>query len=316
MSHSIAAAVSLSLGLASIASAAINVPTVSVGNPGNAPDTTVNGPFGAVAYTYSIGSSEVTNAQYAAFLSAVAVTDTNNLYNTGMAGAFGGIARSGGPGTYSYAAISGRANNPVNFVSFWDAARFANWMHNGQPTGLQSNATTEDGAYTLTPLGVTNNTVTRNAGWQFAVASANEWYKAAYHQPANQGGDTDNYWMYPTSSNTAPSGLQANYVPSGIGNTTPVGSYAANFYGAFDMGGNVYEWNDTIFAPPVRGPLWGGAYDNIAGWLTPANAYTPPPGTERDQVGFRIVAVPAPSAVALLAIGGLGTLRRRRRVGR
>lgn len=312
MRPSIAAAVSLSLGLASIASATINVPTVPVGNPGNAPDTTVNGPFGAVAYTYSIGSTEVTNAQYAAFLSAVAVTDTNNLYNPGMAGPFGGITRSGGPGTYSYATISGRANNPVNFVSFWDATRFANWLHNGQPTGPQSNATTEDGAYTLTAAGITNNTVTRNAGWQFAVTSANEWYKAAYHQPVAQGGDTDSYWMYPTSSNTAPTGGQANYVPSGIGNTTPVASYAPNFYGTYDMAGNVYEWNDTLFAPPVRGPLWGGAYDNIAGWLTPANAYTPPPGTEREQVGFRIVAVPTPSAIALLAIGGLVTARRRR----
>ena len=26
-----------------------------------------------------------------------------------------------------------------------------------------------------------------------------EWYKAAYYQPAAQGGDTDNYWLYPTA---------------------------------------------------------------------------------------------------------------------
>ncbi len=39
------------------------------------------------------------------------------------------------------------AEGPVNWVSFWDAARFVNWLHNGQPTGAQGLGTTEDGAY-------------------------------------------------------------------------------------------------------------------------------------------------------------------------
>jgi len=291
----------------------ITIPTVPVGNPGNAADSTPNGPFGSVAYAYNIGSTEVTNAQYAEFLGAVAYDDTNSLYNMGMAGSFGGITRSGPIGAFTYSAVPGRENNPVNFVSFWDAARFANWLHNGQPTGPQSNSTTEDGAYTLTAGGIAANTVARNAGWQWAVTSSNEWFKAAYHQPAAQGGDGDDYWLYPTSSNTAPTGAQANYVPAAIGDTTAVASYAANFYGAFDMAGNVYEWSDSILAPPVRGPLWGGAFDNIAGWLTPANAYTPPPFTEREQVGFRVVTlVPGPASVGLMAIGAAGVMRRRR----
>lgn len=304
------ASVALVLVVVPVSSAAISVPTVSVGHAGNAADSTG---YGAVSYAYRLGATEVTNAQYAAFLNSVAATDTNNLYNTGMAGSFGGIARSGAPGSYTYAAIAGRANNPVNFVSFWDAARFANWLHNAQPVGPQGNATTEDGAYTLTPGGVANNTVTRNAGWQWAVTSSDEWYKGAYHQPVAMGGDGDDYWPYPTSSNAAPTGAQANYLPSAIGNTVPVGSYSANYYGAFDMGGNVYEWSDTLLAPPVRGPLWGGAYDNIAGWLTPANAYTPPHMTEREQLGFRVVTVPAPSSVALLVCMGLASARGRRR---
>jgi len=297
---------------ASTALGTITIPTAPVGNVGNAPDSTPLGPYGSVSYQYNIGATEVTNAQYTAFLNAVAATDTNSLYNVNMAGAFGGITRAGPSGSYVYSTVSGRASNPVNFVSFWDAARFANWLHNGQPSGPQSNATTEDGAYTLTAAGVSGNSVIRNPGWQWAVTSSNEWYKAAYHQPAAQGGDTDNYWLYPTSSNTAPTGAQANYVPAAIGDTTPVASYAPNFYGAYDMAGNVYEWSDTILAPPVRGPLWGGAFDNIAGWLTPANAYTPPPLTEREQVGFRVVQIPAPSAAVLLAIGAASATKRRR----
>jgi len=290
----------------------ITVPTVPVGNAGNASESTGNGPFGGVGYTYNIGATEVTNAQYASFLNSVAYDDTNSLYNMGMAGSFGGITRSGPIGAFSYSTVSGRENNPVNFVSFWDAARFANWLHNGQPFGPQDNSTTENGAYTLTPAGIAANSVTRNANWQWAVSSSNEWYKAAYHQPVGQGGDTDNYWLYPTSSNTAPTGAQANYVPAGIGNTTAVASYAANFYGAYDMAGNVYEWSDTLLAPIVRGPMWGGAYDNIAGWLTPANAYATFPTEERDQVGFRVVQLPAPSSIALVVIGGVVAARRRR----
>ncbi len=302
----------------SAALAQLTIPTVPVGNPGNAGETTINGTYGAVGYTYNVATTEVTNAQYAAFLNAVAATDTYNLYNgdgvsTGMASSFGGITRTGSPGTYSYSTVSGRASNPVNFVSFWDAARFANWLHNGQPSGPQSNATTENGAYTLTPVGITANTVTRNANWQWAVASGNEWYKAAYFQPASQGGDTDDYWLFPTSNNTAPTGGQANFLPSGIGNTTAVASYAANWVGAYDMGGNVYEWNETIAGGPFRGPTWGGAYDNIAGWLTPLNPYLYLPTFEREQVGFRVVsAIPGPSAAALLGLGGLAMARRRR----
>ncbi|CAN5803487.1 hypothetical protein BH11PLA1_BH11PLA1_13890 [soil metagenome] len=303
-------AAGLSLG-ASGALGQISIPTVPVGNPGNAAD--LSSGYGAVAYSYNIGATEVTNAQYTAFLNAVAYDDINSLYNVNMAGSFGGITRSGFIGAFSYTTVPGRANNPVNFVSFWDAARFANWLQNGQPTGPQNAGTTEGGVYTLTAGGITANTVTRNAGWQWAVTSADEWYKAAYHQPAAQGGDSDNYWLYPTSSNTPPTGGQANYVPAGIGDTAPVASYGANFYGAYDMAGNVYEWNDSLpVVGPFRGPMFGGAFDNIAGWLTPANLYIGLPTFEREQLGFRVVQIPGPAAVALLGLGGLLGARRRR----
>ncbi len=310
-SFALSSVTSLALGLFASTAQAITIPTVAVGSPGNAPDTTPNGPYGSVGYNYAIGTTEVTNAQYTEFLNAVAFDDANSLYSSGMAGTFGGITRSGFIGAFSYATVSGRENHPVNFVSFWDAARFANWLQNGQPFGLQNASTTEDGTYTLTPAGMTANTVTRNAGPKWAVASANEWYKAAYYQPASLGGDVDSYWLYPTSSNTAPTGGQANYVPAGIGNTTPVASYAANYYGTYDMAGNVYEWNDSIPAGPFRGPMVGGAYDNIAGWLTPLNAYIGLPTFEREQLGFRVVLTPEPSTAALLALGGVVTRRRR-----
>ena len=296
--------------LASIASAQIIIPTVPIGNAGNAADPTTGNLYGSVAYSYNIGQSEVTNAQYAVFLNAKAATDTYALYSADMAGSFGGITRLGLAGLYTYVTVSGRENNPVNYVSFWDSTRFANWLHNGQGSG-----DTEAGAYTLTPGGISANTITRNAGWQWAVASENEWYKAAYHQPASAGGDVDNYWLYPTQSNTITT-AQANYVDSGIGNTTPAGSFAANFYGAFDMGGNLWEWNDTIVGGARFLP--GGSFNNNDSGLRASyfGHNLSSPGWHDSDMGFRVVQIPGPGSVALLAIGGLGAVRRRRHAGR
>ena len=57
------------------------------------------------------------------------------------------IQRTGSSPNFSYSVAADWANRPVNYVSFWDAARFANWLHNGQPTGPQGPGTTEGGAY-------------------------------------------------------------------------------------------------------------------------------------------------------------------------
>ena len=55
---------------------------VTVGNPGNAPDTRYNGiSVGSVDHVYQIGKYEVTAGQYTEFLNAVAKADPNGLYN-------------------------------------------------------------------------------------------------------------------------------------------------------------------------------------------------------------------------------------------
>ena len=109
-------------------------------------------------------------------------------------------------------------------MSWGDAARFANWLHNGQPTGLQIASTTEDGAYSLNGATSTAalNAVSRKAGANWFIPTENEWYKAAFHQPAAQGGDADNYWDYPVRTNSAPYSDQ----PPGA---TPDNTRVANF---------------------------------------------------------------------------------------
>jgi hypothetical protein len=186
---------------------------VPVGNAGNVGDVMGNpGLAGTVDYAYRIGKYEVTNAQYVAFLNAVAISDPNGLYHTSMGSdPRGGIERSGESGAFTYAVKIHMGDKPVNYVIWYHAARFCNWMHNGRPSGVQDSTTTENGAYTLTgrttvaggtdPNHGANG---RNAGAKYHLPSDNEWYKAAYHQPASVGGDVDDYWLYPTRSNTPP----------------------------------------------------------------------------------------------------------------
>src|SRR5687767_7184058 len=127
------------------------IETVVVGNPGNAGDPQIQGVFGGVNHVFAIGKYEVTGGQYTAFLNAVAASDPFGLYNANMSASAHGckITRSGSPGSHAYSVAPDQANRPVNFVSWGDAVRFANWLHNGQPTGAPGLATTEDGSYFL-----------------------------------------------------------------------------------------------------------------------------------------------------------------------
>ena len=123
------------------AASAVTIDWVTVCDPSNTADTTG---FGAVAESYRMSKTEVTNAQYAEFLNAKAASDPLALYNTSMASGLGGITRGGSAGSYTYGAISGREAMPVNYVSFYDSLRFSNWLNNGQGGG-----DTETGAYAL-----------------------------------------------------------------------------------------------------------------------------------------------------------------------
>jgi len=270
--------------------AVVNIDWVSVGDPGNVCHPHAIPCSGRVEEPYWISKFEVTNAQYAGFLNAVAATDTHSLYNTSMGSGFGGITRSGSPGSYTYSTIAGRENMPVNHVSFWDATRFANWLHNGQPTGTQDDTTTEDGAYTLTPNGIANNTVTRNAGAEVFVTSSDEWYKAAYFNGTW-------YFVYPAGTNQqttcAAPGATANTAncDDAVGDLTDVGSYtgSASPYGTFDQGGNVWEWNETFGSSYRR--IGGGDFTWGPVGGTGGVAYSDAM-TEHFAIGFRVASIP------------------------
>lgn len=290
------------------ASAQIAIDWVTVGNAGNAPDPITG--FGAVSYEYRIGRYEVTNAQYAAFLNSVAASDPNGLYNTRMGSdPRGGIIRSGTDGAYTYMVKPNMGNQPVNWVSWYDAARMCNWMTNGQGVGG-----TESGIYTLAgPTTVTAINGNLSNPKQVFIPNEDEWYKAAYHQPFSQGGDVDDYWLYAIRSNSAPIPVAATIIGDVAspaqnrvnfnlgadwngqnGNVTTVGSTgSSSFYGASDMNGNVWEWNETPIGNS-RG-LRGGCWDNFELNLRSTHRNFGSPSNEFDGVdGFRL-ASPLPS---------------------
>ncbi len=327
-------AVAVAALLVSTAQAVI-IETVRVGNPGNSNDTEQMNDgttgYGGVDYVYNIGKYEVTAGQYTEFLNAVAAEDTYGLYNGSMWSSDDGckIQRSGSSGSYSYSVAGDRMHRPVNFVSWGDATRFANWLHNGQPTGGQGNSTTENGAYFLD--GATSNAdlmaITRQANATWVIPTENEWYKAAYYD-----GASSVYYDYPTGSDSVPSndlinpdpGNNANFYQDGytIGSPyymTVVGEFenSDSPYGTFDQGGNVWEWNETVIDGGSYRSARGGFWERDSLHL-PASVRTTGATPTYDYAGiggFRVASVPEPGGITLLVCGliaGLIWWRRRK----
>ena len=179
---------------------------VDIANSGNTADATT---YGAVSYNYKIQTYPVTNTEYTAFLNAVASTDTNAVYLQSMGSNVGGISRTGNPGSYVYSVRTNMGNKPVCFISWFMAARFANWLHNGRISGLQSDSTTEDGAYNLNG----NTLVDKDGSAKYWIPTENEWYKAAYYDPDKSGGS--GYWDYASQSDSAPTAVTATSTGDG-----------------------------------------------------------------------------------------------------
>jgi len=303
------------------ASAATVVETVLVGNAGNAADATG---IGSVSELYRIGTYEVTNAQYSEFLNAVDPAGANslNLYNPSMGSdPVGGITLNpAAPAGARFELKSDKGNKPVNYVSFIDTMRFANWLQNGQGA-----SNTEDGAYTVISGGLAG----RNPGATVFIPSQNEWYKAAYFDPANPAADdngTPDYWLFPTQSDSVPTRATAdaagdvtnpgsnvaNYFAEVENVTTVGGTSSVSFFGTFDQAGNVREWNEAVIFGTNR-QIRGGGFLSQTNRLQSTGPDSEMPEFEAADLGFRIAMVPEPSAaVAAILAGGLSLAGRRR----
>ena len=266
---------------------------VTIGNPGNVADTMgAPNPAGKVDYVYRIGKYEI----------------SEDMIN--KANAEGGLGI-----THS----NRGANKPATWVTWFEAARFVNWLNTSSG---RTAAYKFDGGGNLQPwnsndAGYDANNQFRNGLAKYFLPSFDEWYKAAYYDPAG-----DVYYRYPTGSNVLPtavvSGTLANtvvYRPS----IRPITNVPADItlagglspYGTMGQGGNATEWNEyidkSISFSAVRGGSW------LGGWPSSANWDLVSPTIENSIIGFRVASIPEPSSFLFGTIAGVGLLARRRR---
>jgi formylglycine-generating enzyme required for sulfatase activity len=316
----------LALLVASVASNAfaVSLTLVPIGNPGNPGNVSSNpSGLGSVATSFWMSATETTNTQYVEFLNTVDPNGTNvpGIYNINMTtNSFGGIdynmmapvgsKYSVKPGTASNGASF--ANMPVNFVSWFSAARFVNWLENGQTSNP---ADLETGTYNLANA-TSGPIVARNPGATYFLPSIDEWYKAAFYN-----GST--YTTYQTNSNVAPTATLVTSTPNAgnFGNSLAgpidVGSYtnsSTSSYGLYDMLGNVTELTDSSTLGQYRA-VGGGYAAILSAWDANAAGIFKNGNFVNVNYGFRVAAVPEPGTIALAGAGlaGLAGIEWKRR---
>ena len=218
---------------------------------------------GRVKYNFEISKYELTNAEYARFLSSCCrYADPYHLYNRNMStGAVGGIIKDSlDTGEYVYYPKQGWERKPVTYVSYYDLCRYANWLHFGCPdNGVSELGTTEGtkkmGAYDTRFFSDVINgirkpykkMIKRNRSAKYFIPNDNEWYKAAYYDPTID--CQYKYHLYPTGSEY-PNSSNANFM---INDSLCVGppffvcdvnmyEESKTYYGTVNQGGNVWEW--------------------------------------------------------------------------
>ena len=193
---------------------------------------------------------------------------------------------------------------PVVDVSWHEAAQFCNWMTSGDKT---------DGYYTITEGVATipaqgHYEYAQANGRTFFIPTEDEWYKAAYYTGSG-------YSNYPNGTDIAPlKGAGGWNYDNYQASPWNVGSGAEEQNNTCDMAGNVWEWNEALIPGSGRG-IRGGAWYHTATRICAAERDHGPPSGAGTTIGFRVSeVVPEPATLALLALGGVWVLGRRRNV--
>ena len=211
---------------------------------------------------------------------------------------------------FTNAGLGKAANHPVQTLDWYDVVKWSNAR--SEKAGLTPVYYTDAGLTQVYTNGETDAVYVNWAANGYRLPTEAEWEKGARGGLSGQRfpwGNTvsesqANYYGCTTcySYDLGPNGDNAAF-NDGVGPyTSPVGSFAANGYGLYDMAGNVFEWCwDWVGTPYAggsdpRGPasgsnrvLRGGSWNTYAyvarcafrGSSTPAYAYA--------HVGFRCV---------------------------
>jgi formylglycine-generating enzyme required for sulfatase activity len=229
---------------------------------------------------FYISTHEVSNQQFSAFR------------NTHSSGAYKG---------HDLAA----PNLPVSNISWEDAAKYCNWL--SDKDGLEKVYREEKGTLVAK--------IPIPAGYRLPTESEWEWVARSQKNK--------HLSRYEWGDNFPPNKVTGNYADEsakqiidqvlpdyndGFITAAPVGSFKANFFGIYDMGGNVAEWchdyhsiypslSDEIFTDPT-GPTKNTAIDNNhvirgASWMrgdlsSTRLSYRDRNNSKRKDIGFRI----------------------------
>jgi formylglycine-generating enzyme len=203
------------------------------------------------------------------------------------------------------------ANHPVQTVDWYDVVKWCNAR--SQQAGLTPVYYNDVG---LTKV-YTNGEVTVYPNWAangYRLPTEAEWEKAAKggligmrfpwgftisESQANYNGLPGN-----PSYDLGPYGFNATYATGGFPYTSPVGSFAANGYGLYDMAGNVFEWCWDFFSAPYGQPtttnptgpatgsdrvIRGGSWVSLAQYACCAARASAPASAADINYGFRCV---------------------------
>ena len=277
---------------------------VSIGNAGNAADTTG---YGAMPYSYRMGAHEIPQDAIDK-ATASGMTDVT-----------------AGPWT---------GDQPAANLNWYEAAAFVNFLNTSSGKTAAYDLSWSGAAWSMAlwsseqawTAGGTN--LYRNKDAYYFLPSENEWYKAAYDNAAGSA-----YFTYPTGSSTAPtavaSGANAGEAVYGqaMSNVPAAVEMAGGLspYGTMGQGGNAWEWTETALSGDnnsatnvrtIRGGGWTSPENQLSSSFRSSNGF---PDGERTFIGFRVASIPEPSTYALLlaaAAGALWSAARKARLGR